>query len=334
MLPAFLTTLCFAMSGVLAHRSVKLLGSNRANLGRLLMAALVLAVIAHGWGGGLSGPTVGWFFISGVIGFGLGDWGLFRALPILGTRLSLLMTQCLAAPMAIAAEWLWLGTTLSIAQLGSVFVILAGIALALAPKREEAPIPAARARLIVGLLWGLVAAAGQAGGAVISRHAYALIEVAGTSVDGLTATYQRVLGGLLFTLLLLAFMRWHHGRRPEIGIPTALAGAAGKAAGRNAPRMSSAAEEVALAANSRPLTANAAAWVIANAVAGPVIGVSCFQWALETTPSGIVLPIVALTPLVVIPFALRFEGDRPSPRALAGGILAVAGAAALAWSLA
>lgn len=41
------------------------------------------------------------------------------------------------------------------------------------------------------------------------------------------------------------------------------------------------------------------------------------------------LPIVALTPLVVIPFAQKFEGEKPTRRSLIGGVVAVAGTIAL-----
>jgi drug/metabolite transporter (DMT)-like permease len=44
-----------------------------------------------------------------------------------------------------------------------------------------------------------------------------------------------------------------------------------------------------------------------------------------------VLPIVALTPLVIIPFSYHLEGERPSRRSLLGGALAVCGAAGLGW---
>ena len=62
---------------------------------------------------------------------------------------------------------------------------------------------------------------------------------------------------------------------------------------------------------------------------GPVLGLSCYQWALATTPSGIVLPIVATTPLVIIPFAYWFNGDIPTRRSVVGGFVAVAGVVAL-----
>ena len=69
-----------------------------------------------------------------------------------------------------------------------------------------------------------------------------------------------------------------------------------------------------------------------NGLVGPALGVSCFQWALMSTSTGIVLPIVAITPLVIIPFAHRMEGERPSARSVLGGVVAVVGAVILAFS--
>ncbi len=71
-------------------------------------------------------------------------------------------------------------------------------------------------------------------------------------------------------------------------------------------------------------------WVLGNALAGQTLGVSCMQWALETTPAGIVFAILALTPVVIIPFARALEGERPSTRSLVGCAIAVAGVVALA----
>ena len=41
------------------------------------------------------------------------------------------------------------------------------------------------------------------------------------------------------------------------------------------------------------------------------------------------LPIVATTPLVIIPLAYWFDGDIPNRRSLVGGFVAVAGVVAL-----
>ncbi len=64
---------------------------------------------------------------------------------------------------------------------------------------------------------------------------------------------------------------------------------------------------------------------------GPALGVTCFQWAISIAPSGIVLPIVATTPVVTIPLAYWIDGDRPGKRSIIGGVIAVGGAAVLAW---
>ena len=53
------------------------------------------------------------------------------------------------------------------------------------------------------------------------------------------------------------------------------------------------------------------------------------QWALERTPTGIVLAIIATTPILVILLALIFELERPSRHSLVGGGVAVAGVVGL-----
>ena len=297
MVAAFLTTLFFSLSTIFANRSLRAVGATRANLGRLLFAALVLGAYAHLFGGGLGGAGRDWLLLSGVIGMGLGDLAVFAALPLLGSRLTVLMMQCLAAPLAIVAEWLWLGTVLTGTQLLWGFVILGGVLVALLPSRSSPPKVTIRP---IGFLFGFLAACGQGFGAVVSRKGNALAALAGEPIDGLTAAYQRILGGLAITLIWLA-ARALLSAKPSAPAPP------------EAP----------------PLW-RAYLWIPANAGCGAIIGVSCYQWSLATTPSGIVLPIVACTPLVIIPLSYWLENERPTRRSLLGGLIAVAGCIALA----
>lgn len=303
MLPAFLATVLFSLSVLFASRTTRMLGGTTANFYRLCVSTVLLAIWAHAFGRGLAGRAFPIFFLSGCIGFGLGDLALYQTLPRLGPRLTILMVHCLAAPFAALTEWLWMGTSLTSAQIASALVILIGVAIALAP-REHVHIP--RNVLLAGVVLGLVAAIGQGGGAVVSRKAYAVAKAAGQNVDGLTAAYQRILGGLVFALPPSLFIM----RRKRSGSLKEGAAIATDPDGRRGLWL----------------------WVLLNSLAGPTLGVGCYQWALETTPSGVVLPIVATTPIVVIPFAFLFEGDRPGPRSLLGGIIAVAGAVALAMA--
>lgn len=293
MIGALATTLFFACNAIFANRSAHRLGSNPANLARLLVAVIILGIWAHGWGHGLGGVSVAWFLLSGIAGFGVGGVAMFQALPRLGSPLAMLIVQCGSAIVAAAVEWIWLGTRLTGAQLAFVTVTIAGVAVGLLPRNR----PAGPPHLIrAGIGWAILSATGQGVGAVISRKAFGLARLAHETADPATTAYQRALGGLLVAALAVG-VAYLLRRRPASG-PAREPGLAWP-------------------------------WVVANAITGPVLGVSCFQWALSTTPAGIVQPIVATAPLVTIPLAMWLEHVRPRPLYYAGTALAVAGVAGL-----
>lgn len=299
MLPALLATLLFAGSATAAGRTTRAMGSDRANLWRILVAVLVLGGWAFGFGPGTGGGAFGWFFLSGVVGFGLGDLALYHSFPRIGPRLAALMVNCLAAPFAVAIEWLWLGTTLSLLEGLCSAVILGGVGLSLLPDR---PATVATRERWLGIVFGVIAGFGQGYGAVLSRRAFGDVAAADLEVDGGSAAFQRLLGGLLIALLRAGWLVWRARlSKNSRGNPEAFA----------------------------PPPRGVRALVLTNALAGPAIGVACFQWALKTTPAGVVLPIVAMTPLAVIPFTWVFDGDRPGWRAILGGVVAVVGVVGL-----
>ncbi len=293
MFASVLTTILFSFSVIFAARSARILGAGAANLCRIVLATVLLAIWAHGFGAGLGGPGLPWFFLSGVIGFGLGDLALFGALPRIGPRLSILLTQCLAAPIAGFTEWAWLGTRLHTMDLLCAAIILTGVVIALAPDRG---LKVERKVFWIGTLFGFGSALGQAFGAVISRKAYAVSSLTHFSIDGGSAAYQRILGGVVVTAIAFLLMRKIRPSAEE--------------------------QEPNRWRRGLPL-------VIGNALAGPSLGVGCYQWALKTTESGKVLPIVATSPLVTLVLAHFIDGERPTRRAIVGGLIAVAGAVML-----
>ncbi|MES2570627.1 MAG: EamA family transporter, partial [Verrucomicrobiota bacterium] len=157
MFASVLTTILFSFSVIFAARSARILGAGAANLCRIVLATVLLAIWAHGFGAGLGGPGLPWFFLSGVIGFGLGDLALFGALPRIGPRLSILLTQCLAAPIAGFTEWAWLGTRLHTMDLLCAAIILTGVVIALAPDRG---LKVERKVFWIGTLFGFGSALG------------------------------------------------------------------------------------------------------------------------------------------------------------------------------
>ena len=65
--------------------------------------------------------------------------------------------------------------------------------------------------------------------------------------------------------------------------------------------------------------------MLANALAGQTLGVTCMQWALKTTPAAIVAAIIATTPILLLPMTRIIEGEKIGLRALLGAVIAVGG---------
>ena len=269
-----------------------MVGGAVANFIRMAVAAVLLGAWAHTLGRGMGGPALPWFIASGVIGFGFGDLAMFSSLQRIGPRLTMLLTHCLAALIATAVAWAWFGDSLGWSDMLCAFVILGGVVLALAPDHGS-QVP--RRTFWIGVLFGIGSALGQGIGAVLSRKAFFVAEEIGVSVDGGTAAYERIVPGLLVGLAFMIYMR---RKNPE---PPAAPG----------------------------VWPRAWLWMIANALAGPSIGVACFQWGVATMKPGILMPIVATVPVVTQFIAWVVNGQRPSARTIIGGIIAVAGVAAL-----
>jgi len=298
MFAALLTTLLFSVSAICGYRTSRQIGGVEANFWRACLAAIFLAIWANIFGTGFEGAAFPIFVLSGLAGIGLGDSGYFQALPRLGSRRTVLLTQCLTAPFAVLIEWLWLGTTLNVPELLCIALILIGVAGALAPGDHLKIGPR---RMFAGILWTVVAALGGALGAVLSRKAYTVAHAAGEHPDPGTTGYQRVIGGAIALGVLLLIVKWRSAHSHGGVLET------------NTLNIS------------RDKWRRLWPWVLANSLAGQTLGVSCMQWALETTPTGIVTAIIAMTPIILLPMTRIVDGEKIGIRSLAGALIAVAG---------
>jgi drug/metabolite transporter (DMT)-like permease len=304
MAAALLAALLFSISAICGYRSSKQIGGAEANFWRIAMATFCLGIWASFFGSGFDPyGAYQYFLLSGFFGIGLGDTGYFQALPRLGSRRAVLLTQCFIPLFAILIEWLWLGTTLTIVQLFCIATILTGVAIALAPG-DHAKIPSRQ--LWIGVAFTIFAAVCSAFGAVLSRKAYAILHAAGGHPDPGTTGYQRVLGGILIPAIILLVAKW-----------------------KSAHAHGGVFEEKTFHV-SREKWKRIWPWVLGNSLAGQTLGVTCVQWALEKTPTGIVMTVTAMTPIILLPMTRIVENEKIGVRSLVGALIAVAGVVGLA----
>lgn len=137
--------------------------------------------------------AMGLLLISGVLGIGLGDTFYFETLNNLGARRTLLL-QALAPPLAALIALIFLQESLKINAWMGILLTLLGVSWVVServPGSDSKAINALR-----GVSFALLAALGQASGAVLSRAA-----LAGTEINPLGSTLLRLIGGVLVLLL-------------------------------------------------------------------------------------------------------------------------------------
>lgn len=137
--------------------------------------------------------------LSGVMGFLVADLCLFKAYLLIGPRLSLLILS-LSPPMAAVISFVALGDRLSALQCAGMVVTLAGVAWVVLERPNEDG--SRHPHLRQGVILGVLAAAAQATGLVLSRRIIG-------NYDAAAATMVRALPALVgYVLLITLGRRW------------------------------------------------------------------------------------------------------------------------------
>jgi drug/metabolite transporter (DMT)-like permease len=170
---ALCTSVCWSISAIGFTQSTQRVGSMVTNRVRVLLAMLMLILInailysqpiplhagASRWA---------WLSISGIIGLSLGDAFLFQAYKEIGPRLGLLLLS-LAPVFGAAIAWIFFGQALNLLQVAGIGITLAGISWVVLARPNE---QAVNVRKVTGrgILFGVLAALGQATGLVFSQQ--------------------------------------------------------------------------------------------------------------------------------------------------------------------
>ena len=171
-LAALGTATCWALTGLIASDAIKAMGAFQFNLVRQVFVSLLLVGLVTATGGwqGLSWYQFGVLALSGIIGILIGDTVNFAAVGRLGPRRAGAIFA-LNAPMAAVLGWLFLGEALPVRAMLGIGLAALGVALAVLgrPRQNAHRLETLSGALVIGVLFGLGAAFGQAAGSLIAR---------------------------------------------------------------------------------------------------------------------------------------------------------------------
>ena len=283
-LSALATAVMWTGSAIAFAAATARVGSVYVNVVRLVIAVVLLFVTIFIFNIQIhvSGVQAMLLSLSGFTGFVFGDTFLFKSYEYNDARIGSLLMSSAPAMTALMA-FLFLNETLSFTGILGMTITLAGIALVVLERREPSThlIPIS----MIGVFYAFLGAAGQAGGMIFAKSAFAL-----GPINGFVATFIRAVAATL----VLAPLNYFAGRFKE-------------------PRKTFLKDPKAFR-----LT-------LLGSILGPYIGVTFSLIAISRTDVAIAATLIALVPIMMLPTVWILFREKLTWRAIVGACIAVAG---------
>jgi drug/metabolite transporter (DMT)-like permease len=200
---ALLVAFFWSITALSFEAASKKVGSLPVNIIRLVIGLVFLSVI-NLMSRGLLLPTDAslhnwiWLSVSGLIGFVIGDFLLFKSFTVIGSWLAMLI-MTLAPPMAAVFAWILLDERLSMLSLAGIVITLAGIIVAIfRPDSKNGNVTVSKP--VAGLLFAFGGALGQALGIVFSKFGM-------QQYSPFAATQIRIIAGIIGFIVLITLLR-------------------------------------------------------------------------------------------------------------------------------
>ena len=307
-------TVCALLSETVSRR----LGAHVVNVLRMVLSLLFIGALLWVCTGSPLPPradatTWGWLLASGAVGYVFGDYCLFNAYLLIGSRFGQLF-MTLAPAVSAVAGWLLLGERLSAQALLGMAVTTTGIAVSIlgrgAPDAAETGRGGRRrVRLNLptrGVLLGIGAGVGQGLGLTLS--AVGLHHYAADWAHGAASTAPAAAEHLRWLLPFAATQMRAVAGLPGFLLILFLAGKGGAL---------------------RRACTDGRGWLLmaATVVFGPFVGVSLSLMATQYTSTGVAMTIMSLSPVLILWPAHVLFGQRVTRREVVGALISVAGVA-------
>ena len=292
---AIITATVWTLNSILFTTAGKKIGAISVN-GYRIIAAVIFLIITHLiiYGNILpiqSYEQWSWIGLSGIIGLGIGDFGLFASFVIIGPRRSLLIMS-LSPIIAAILAYLILNEILSYYAIIGMIITILGVLIVIIEKEENSlEEKLTNKQKIWGITLALVGAIGQGTGVVFAKKGIYIDP--NQIVNPLSATLIRMIPAMIFIWICIVLA----GKLPEI-----------KKAIKNKKGMQS---------------------TIAGAFLGPFIGVTFSMIAVTFTEIGVAQTLMSLMPVMILPIIWILYRQKTNLRGILGAIIAITGVAIL-----
>lgn len=296
---SLIVAVMWTFTALFAEIASKRMGTMPLNVWRMIVTILLLGLLLWFFCGKpypqFTNPVVwGWFMASGFMGFVFGDYCLFNAYVLIGSKFAQLF-MTLASPFAAISAWLFMGENMTWLALLGMIITLTGISISVLGKNEDG-----RRKMklpLKGVILGVGAGMGQGTGLVLSKLgmiAYAstvpVEEVSVVEFMPFAGTMMRATMGLLGFGIAIVYTKQLHTM--SMAWKDFKASAAGMGA----------------------------------ILLGPFFGVSMSLMAVNMTNAGIAQTLMALTPIFILWPSRYLFGTKVTPQEVIGAVIAVAGA--------
>ena len=295
-LAAFGTSVSWTIGALVMEKSVHRIGVMAVNTLKVAFGSVYISMLAL-WLNGAAFPTDAslsvWFFIGGsaVFGFVIGDYFLFNAYALIGSRLSMLFMS-ISVPLTAIAAYFIFGEALGTWAILGMVLCVSGIALTVVSGKIKQAAGTHDGdkrhggRYARGVTYGLLSGVSMAAATLLTKRGAA-------GVDPVSATQIRILcacaGFIIFAAITgkTGEIRSAFGDRRAIGL-AALGG-----------------------------------------VFGPFVGVGLLLFAIQNADAGIVSTLSSFSPVLIIPPSMILFRKKVSAGEIAGAMVAVSGVALL-----
>jgi drug/metabolite transporter (DMT)-like permease len=293
---ALATSFCWSLNSIQFTFAGRRVGSRIVNRVRLALAVVFLSLahlLLHGrlWPVQAELYRWGWLGASGAIGLILGDGSLFHAFLLIGPRKSMVL-MTLVPVISTVAAWLALGETLLPMEIMAILVTVGGIAWVVLEREPKRPTDARNEeeRTRTRVLGVLLGIGGATG------QALGLV----AAKRGLVGDFP-ALSATVIRMIVASTIIW---------LMTLLRGQV---------------RTTWLALKDK----RTRLWLVGGAFIGPFIGVWLSLVAVRTAPVGIASALMALSPIMLIPFDHWVFDETITARSILGTVVALAGAAVI-----